>query len=385
MKKIFKDILRKIWYSSYKMTLAILYPINIVLVYLRRNHVFENSVMHISYMVHVPYHTTRILRQIGLKADYLAIGAGTVWNKSDFISPNSKLPFIQALKEFVLFWRVISKYEVIHLHFAHVMSRTGWELSVFKKLGRKIVIHYRGCEIRDYNINLRLHPEMNICQECDYNHYCISKENISRIKRVSQYGDAFLVTTPDLKDFVPDAVHMPFFCPEDEDIPENVNNDRLRYPDAPLKILHWTNHPGIESTSKIKKSIESLQKKGYLIEFRFLKGVSQSSIMEEVPDADLTIGKMKMGYYANSQIEAMACGVPTITWVRPEFMTDELMNSGFIFSHPDELEETLKYYLDNPGKLEEKRIIARESILKLHDNISLANKYKDIYNSLYSR
>ena len=146
-----------------------------------------------------------------------------------------------------------------------------------------------------------------------------------------------------------------------------------------MKVFHWTSHPGIEGTAIIKKVIKSLQRKGYLIELTFLKNISYDRVKRELAKADLTIGKMKMGYYANSQIEAMAAGVPTITWVRPEFMTHELANSGFILSHINDLEKTLEYYLQNPKMLALKKGKARSSIKMLHNNEDIVKKYKQIY------
>ena len=102
-----------------------------------------------------------------------------------------------------------------------------------------------------------------------------------------------------------------------------------------------------------------------------LQNIPHERALKEFSNADLAIGKMKMGYYANGQIEAMTLGVPTITYVRPEFMTEELKASGFIFTDLEHLEETLQYYLDHPNKLEEKREIAKNSILALHNNESI--------------
>lgn len=382
IKSMFTLFVRKIWYFSYDVTILAFWPLNMVLTQICKNKAINNSVLHISYMVHVPYHTTRILRLAGMKADYLAKGFSPVWNKCDYHAPAFFLPFFQAFMEFLQFWQVVVKYGSVHLHFALTMSHSGWELPFLKKMGRKIVVHYRGCEVRDYHQNIRLHPDMNICQECDYDRYCISESNILRVKRVSKYADTLLVTTPDMKDFVPEAMFMPFFCPILDDLSQHNQNVKLKYPERPLRILHWTNHPGIEGTCKIISCIESLQNKGYLIEFKILKGVPHSVVMDEIFWADLTIGKMKMGYYANSQIESMVRGVPAITWIRPDLVTEELSNSGFIISHLDELENTLKYYLDNPKIIENKKKIAKSSILKLHNNINLANRYKEIYLSL---
>jgi predicted TIM-barrel fold metal-dependent hydrolase len=283
-----------------------------------------------------------------------------------------------------MFWAVVARYEIVHLHFMLPMSLSGWELPILRSMGRKIVVHFRGCEIRDPDTNRRLHPGSNICEQCDYGAIACSDEGVRRRRDLAtRYGDAFLATTPDLLDFFPAAEHMPFFAPEEA--PEPLAEGSPRYPDRPLRIVHVTMHPGIEGTEEIRRAAENLRARGFRLEFVFLKGVPHEQVMRELKDADLSIGKMKMGYYANAQIEAMALGVPTITWVRPEFMTEQLRDTGLIFSDLDRLEETLQYYLANPEALKAKRLIARESILRLHNNDLVAKRYLVLYNRLLGR
>ena len=78
-------------------------------------------------------------------------------------------------------------------------------------------------------------------------------------------------------------------------------------------------------------------------------------------------------------------GVPAVTYLRPEFMTEELRNSGFIFTESEKLELTLKYYLETPSALEEKKRIARSSILRLHNNEQLARRLITLYHRLLGR
>ena len=105
-------------------------------------------------------------------------------------------------------------------------------------------------------------------------------------------------------------------------------------------------------------------------------------MLDELADADLAIGKMKMGYYANAQVESLMAGVPTVTYVRPELMTDELRESGFIFATLETLEAVLEHYLRHPEALAAKRAVARESILGLHDNAAIARAHIAIYEAL---
>jgi hypothetical protein len=316
-----------------------------------------------------------------MKADYLAIGGpNKTWGKSDFQFNPFRRPQLLAIREFILFWKVVAKYEVIHSHNMVFLTERGWEDRWLKKMGRSIVVNYRGCDIRDRKINRQLQPEYDICEDCDYDGIC-EKEYLGKKRlRAEKIGDAFLVTTPDLLDFSPQAVYLPFFAPENHtETPNQEQNPREE-----IKILHVTNHPGIEGTKEIEKVIGKLMELGYGVNLVVLNGISHERVLMELSTADLSIGKMKMGYYANFQIESMLMGVPAITYVRPEYIDGNLGKSGFIFTDLKGLEDTIKEYLDNPWKLEQKKRIARESILKLHDNRRIANQLISIYDEVKS-
>jgi hypothetical protein len=351
-------------------------PLNFTLARTRKKNVYPNSVLHIGGMVHVPHYTVQILRKHGIKADYLAMeGPNQTWGKSDFQFRSSRWPQVLAIREFIFFWAVVAKYEVIHSHNMVFLSESGWEDRWLKKMGRKIVVNYRGCDIRDRKINMQLQLEYDICEDCDYDVICEKEYLLKKRLRAEKLGDAFLVTTPDLLDFAPGAVYLPFFAPEIQ----GVRSSEKGNPGGEIKIFHVTNHPGIEGTKEIERVIGRLKDVGYKVNLVVLKGISHERVLKELSTADLSIGKMKMGYYANFQIESMLMGVPAITYVRPEYMDDDLKKSGFIFTDLKNLEKTLQHYLDNPKKLEQKRSIARKSILKLHDNRRIAKQLISIY------
>lgn len=359
----------------------LLVPINWVLATFFPPRPYPNSVLHISYMVHIPFYTVRLLRRHGMHADFLAIGSSPHWNKCDYQFLPSGIPWRRALQEFWMFWRIVARYEVVHAHFMYTLSRTGWELAWLKAMNRRLVVHFRGCEARDRERNMLLHPQVNICQACDYAPP-ICQVPISRLRRqlAARYADATLVSTPDMKDFIPHAVHFTFFTPPDDLIPVRA---APRWPDRErLKIVHVTNHPGIEGTAEIQAAIERLQARGYPIEFVFLRGVTYNRVLAEFGDADLTIGKMKMGYYANAQIESLCCGVPAITYVRPDLMTKELEDSGLILATLDELERVIADYMDHPERLVVKARQARASALRLHDNVMMTHRLVELYERL---
>lgn len=369
---------RRLFYPA---CIAVLTPLNRLLAWWHAGRYVRGSVLHISYPGHIPFQTVEILRANGVNAAYLSVGDSLTWSAADFQITRSPVPLVSVLREFLMLWRVVARFEIVHLHFIVTMTRSGWELPLLKRMGRKVVVHYRGCEIRDREQNIARHPEMNICEECDYRPpACQEPYNVLRRALARRYGDAYVVTTPDLKDFAPNAIHLPFFAPVSLQVSAapSVAGGRTR----PFKIVHATNHPGIEGTRHIAQAIERLKAKGFRIDFTLLKGVAHERVLAELADADLAIGKMKMGHYANAQIESMAAGVPTVTYVRQEWITPELNESGFIFASLESLESVLERYLSDPVALAEKRARARESILRLHDNVRIARQYASLYDAV---
>lgn len=367
--------MRRLFYPA---CLALLWPLNQLLARIMAGRFVPGSVLHVSYMGHIPYQSVRILREHGVRADYLAVGHSPVWSLSDFQIRGTGFALFTPFREFWIVWTVVARYEIVHSHFMVTATRTGWELPLLKRMGRKLVIHYRGCEIRDREQNMAAHPAINICQECDYNPWpCQAPYNIARRRLAARYGDAHLVTTPDLKEFAPGAQHMPFFSPAGmaASVPPADPNHEFR-------IVHATNHPGIEGTRHIRAAVASLRAKGFRIQLQFFQGARHKDVLDALAGADLAIGKMKMGYYANAQIESMAAGVPTVTYVRPEFLTPGLEQSGFIFATLDTLESVLAHYLSNPAALAAKRAAARSSILALHDNENVSRQYAAVYERL---
>jgi len=352
-------------------------PFNLLCLIIFKNRFQKGSVLHISFPVHTAFQTVELLKENGFNAKYLSIGKVKNWTKSDYNIQFSSNPFTRIFQEIYFFWNVISKYEIIHSHFMISLSAFGMDFLFLKLLGRKIVIHYRGCEIRDRKKNMNLHPDINICSDCDYYpRICQDPVNILKKNMLKNLADSFIVTTPDMLDFIPNASVLTFF------IPDYSVKPLEKEPNGKLKILHVTNHPGIEGTLIIKKIIDKLIEEGYPIEFVIEKGISHKTVLDKITDFDLTIGKMKMGYYANFQVESMALGIPCITYVRKDLMTNELEESSFIFSTLDKLRSDLIFLCKNPEYLSEKRKKTVNDINKIHNNKLIIEKLINIYSNL---
>jgi len=269
---------------------------------------------------------------------------------------------------------VVRRYQVLHLHFGLSGTRSGWDLPVAKRLGQTIVAHFRGCEVRNPDTLLERYGDGAICADCDYGRVpCRARETRERVTRVRRWADAVLVTTPDLLEFVPEAEHLPFFPPEPlpEPAPPPEHDGFV--------VVHATNHPGIEGTDRIRAAVERLQARGYPVTLEVVSGRPPQEVLQACARADLAVGKLKMGYYANAQIESAVLGVPTVTRVRPEFMTPELAACGLVFSTLADLEQTLAGLLGHPLALQGRRQRTRRGILALHDSARLARRLIGVY------
>ena len=359
---------------------GILSPLSWLLARYFQSRPYRNSVLHVSYMLHIPYYTVQLLRRHGLRADYLAIGRSPYWNRCDHNFMPSSVPCFRLVLEFLAFWRIAARYEVIHAYSMHTISATGWELRWLKAMNRRLVVHFRGCEARNRELNTLLHPNVNICQDCDHRpKICELPSSVTRRRLARRNGDVCLVSTPDLKDFWPHAIHFPLLAPEPGLEAAARDRTHFRSTDETFEIVHVTNQPGIEGTVEIQRAIQNLQAKGYRIAFRWVQKTSHEKVLQAMQYADLAIGRMKMGFYANPQIESLAMGIPTVTSIREDLLTDELRDSGFIVATLSTLQDTLEYYLSHPEALAEKRANARASILRLHNNDDLARRLVKLY------
>lgn len=366
--------------AAYCAQVWIFQPVSLILALIFRFIKPEKDVIHISAMVHIPYYTVDLLRSHGLNADYLAIGNNPCWNQCDFHYQKPTLRAKRAFWEFYWLWFRLIRYKIIHCHFMKLPSESWWEAKWIKLSGRKIVTHYRGCEIRDWKALVNRYPNINICSKCDYRRrLCTGILLEKRRKEAAKWSDLELVTTPDLLQFAAKAVHLPFFIPPDQKILDRCD---LEKPSDRFVIVFASNHPGIEGLEHIQKSIENLKATGLNIEFNHLEGVNHDHVLRALKRAHLSIGKMKMGYYANAQVESLALGVPVVTFIRKEFQTQALEHSGLILTDLDHLEETLRDYIENPEKLKQKSDLAKVTAKQHHDPHKITEALLSLYREM---
>jgi hypothetical protein len=380
-KRRFFYFLRAMDFWMYRSIQGLFYPLNFLLaVFFCRKK--TSGVLHISTVTHQPYVMTRHLRAQGFPADFLAKGTGWLsfdqqgW---DFRMGRSRLPGpFRFLYEFWWAWKLYPRYHIIHSHFLQLIGDNFWEITFLKRMGKKIIFHFRGDDVRRKERNMQVNPELNCCQECDYpEEYCHDPRKDLLCDLAKRHGNLFLVTTPDLCDFFPEAIHFPFMMPE-------LPGERLfpvetsEQPGTPFKVLHVTNHRGIDGTKCIVLAVSRLKKEGYPIELLLPQHVPFQELLSMYPGVNLSVGKLRMGYYANAQIEAMCFGVPTMCYIREKYW-EGIPDCPIINVRPENLHIRLKYYLDHRDELEAIGRKGPEFVRNHHSGHLLAKRLIELY------
>lgn len=315
----------------------------------KRNEV--QSVLQLSIISHQQFMISRLLTAHGVKSKFLAINNDLAPNLNigyDYALPSNLDPFYRRLLQTYYLWAVAARYDVIHIHFSAWLTNTGREFEYFKKLGKVVVFHFRGCDLRQKSVNNAINPELNCCQECEYpSGSCENQEQRMKLATAMKYGDLFFLTTPDLGDFIKEGQHIPFLSPTAMDI-DSIESS----PKEPgiFRIVTSSNHHGIDGTKYVREAVKRLREEGKPVELVEVHNMPYRKAIGVYKSADLFVGKLRMGYYNNANIELMSFGVPNMSYIREKYLPI-VPDCPIIVTRPDNAYEKIKEWMDKPDEL----------------------------------
>lgn len=342
------------------------------------------SVLQVSVVSHKQFMLSRLLRTKGIRAKYYAMNTDISYLS---IGYDYSLPYrISQTKRNILawwhFWTVFARYDVIHYHFNSTLFWDGAELPYLKALGKVIVFHFRGCDLRQKSVNNAMNPELNCCQECNYPPgSCENDEQRRRLSLVREYGDVFFVTTPDLQDFFPEAEHLPFIPPYGFDLEAIVPADK---PKGTFRVVTSSNHHGIDGTQYVRDAVDRLRSEGKDIELVEVHGIKYEQALALYKSGDVFLGKLRMGYYNNAVIECMMLGVPCMCYIRSKY-EPAIPDSPIINTRPETAYENLKSFMERPDELRRLGALGPAFIKRHHAPEDLVIRMLDRYNAALKR
>ena len=180
------------------------------------------------------------------------------------------------------------------------------DLPALRQAGIKVALLGHGTEIR--------HPLRHLERESDSPYRQLPAAEIERLVAVCERnlqtaaeGDLPLfVTTPDLIEYLPDAVWIPLVV----DVTSWATDKPLLERDRPI-VLHAPSARWTKGTERFIEDMRELHNQG-LIKLKLAEGVPWRKMRRLVQDADIVIDQVAIGSYGTFACEAMAAGKPVI-------------------------------------------------------------------------
>ena len=192
------------------------------------------------------------------------------------------------------------------------------ELTAARALRRTLVMTFQGDDARQGDVSLR-HFEESIAHHVDDSYYNPRSDRAKRrrIVRYERFGVRMLALNPDLLHVLP--VGSRFIPYTNVDVSEVIADDPTvdqRKEPRVLRIAHAPSHRAAKGTAQIIDAVESLQNDGFPIQLVLVENESNTVARQLIAHADVLIDQLYAGWYGGVAVEAMAAGVPVLSYIR---------------------------------------------------------------------
>ena len=253
----------------------------------------------------------RALRGLGVEAHSLAYNPGFPQYRPDEMRPyDDQPPLERYLGYLASTLRNLGRWDVYHFHFGRTLIPPhNWDLPLYRSLGRRVVFHYHGCDVRDRAHMLATHTRAT-CSECDP--FCHPKRQKRVLASAVRFADAELVSTPDLLESAVRARHLP------------VALDLADYPFTPSRgkpklVVHAPTNRLIKGTRYVEAAFAALRPRFPDVRFEVVERRPWTELRAILAEADVVVDQLFMGWYGMVAVEAMALGKPVLCFIRDDF------------------------------------------------------------------
>lgn len=198
----------------------------------------------------------------------------------DYDIPYSLGRITSCAKRMFILFKIGRNYDVFH--FAGNSLANGMDILLWKFMGKKVIIHYHGSEIRN--------------KKQPYFH---------------KFADVLFASTPDLLKFAPGSTWLPS--------PININDYKEAHPSEIITITHAPSDPKLKGTETIISTMNKIILKLPYIKFDYISGVPYETAIEHYRKATFVIDQIKIGWYGMVSLECMAIGTPVLCYISPSY------------------------------------------------------------------
>ncbi len=266
----------------------------------------------------------------------------------------------------------LAHYDVFHLYFGNTLLPPPYpDLLLLRALGKRIIFHFCGCEVREREVNLRKYS-LSGCIDC------VTRQCLELKHPPLSSADELFVATPDLLEFAPGAHLLPGPVDLSQWTPK-VLSQRPVSKSEPVRIVHAPTDRHIKGTRYLVAAVERLKSAGYALELDLLEGLTHKQVQILSRRADIAVDQLMMGAYGTFSIEMMAMGLPVVCRIRPELRKYYPIDLPLVTAEPGNIYEVLESLITQPGSWGELGVRGIRYVQREHEMHRVAERALALY------
>lgn len=300
------------------------------------------SVLQVGDTAGVPNQLSDALRKLGMKSDVLSFYLHRYGWLPDY-HRNLTLPApLQFIQKSIPLLSLSHDYDVYHFHFATAHS-SGADLSLWKGLGHRIILHHHGDDIRN------------------------KKERLAS----ALCADQIVVSTPDLLRYSPDSKWIP--NPVDLDAFKSYHNAK---DDEILTVVHAPSDRRVKGTEYLIRAVNRLNNKKRRLRLLLVENTRHDRAIELYKEADIVVDQLLIGWYGMFAVECMALSKPVCAFIGDD-LKPFLGKSPFMETSHAEIEKDLETLMEDMSLRRSLAQKGNEFVHQTHDSVKIARRFRD--------
>jgi len=289
-----------------------------------------------------PYQYARALEQAGLPSK------NVVPTYHEYGSLNRSLPIDRILcppdqsllvsiaKRTSFFFReVVPRCSLVHYHGGSILPRS-IDHNILRSIGRPMLATFAGTDVRLESVARQKNPYIYIPP------YTEGEDNIRRKLERAGRLIRFAATDFELGEYAHEFFERVFYLPQPINLPRYRHSPPSAECDTPV-VIHIPTNREAKGTEYIEAAAERLIDQGYRFEFRLIEPkLTQEQVIDEIQKADVVIDAICTGAYGMFALEAMACGKPTVCYIREDLADKHPPDLPILSANPDTVFDVLK-------------------------------------------
>lgn len=281
----------------------------------------------------------------------------------------------QILEEYNVAARLIPQFDIFHFHYGKSLVRGLYDIEIIKELGKKVIFHFMGTDIRLKSIAEQMSPYV----------YCKNhKENEVRqnLEQMSSLVDDCIVADYELYEYVKDYFKNVHIIRQALDLTKFEFQECVK--NKEILIVHAPTDKKAKGTDYVEKSIEELKGK-YKFNFQLVTNLSYEEAIKIYKKADIIINNPIGVTYGILVIEAMAMGKVVLTNICDNALKHYPEELPVVVVNPENLTDKIEKLLLDYDLRKELGEKGRKYVEKYHDDKKIAKEFEMLYRKLLEK